>query len=275
MGFFLIKSAFKKAQIKEIRFKRNRYKEFSDFVKEQMLHKEKQNIFKDTGIGINMFQYSIIRYLIFSAALVILLVYEINYSIDLVKYGVLYAVLFLVTSPKMYFLGKKTPFNYAITFLKKEYQGKKDMEVYRAITQLKNLAIAQQDKPLGSDFIIQQLMKFTKVTKPIFSNMLQLWRLGKEEEACKYFGDAIGTRLGKEFASVLIKLDKINPYELKEQLIMYQNAVREEQTTRILSKNEQYSNIIFTSSVACALAILLNFVVIVLYTDQLKTIFHI
>ena len=57
--------------------------------------------------------------------------------------------------------------------------------------QLKNLAIATKDNPLGADFIIEQLMRFTKITKPIFVRTLSIWRMGEYEKACGYFKENI------------------------------------------------------------------------------------
>jgi len=259
-------------RVNAVRFKRNRYKEMSDYVKTQMNKKEIDDIFRTTGINITTLQYQLFRY----SAVLLLIIGLIsalarNNNVPNKTYFII-ITLYLVSSPTLYFFNRKTPFNYLVDFLKNEYKNKKDIEIYRAITQLKNLAIAQQDKPLGADFIIEQLMKFTNITKSTFSKMLSIWRLGQEEKACEYFAKNIDTKLGTELAGVLLKLDKINPVELKEQLILYQNNVKSEKKTEHLRKMEALSTLIYLPIIGTALIVLLNFVIITIYIDQMQNI---
>ncbi len=54
------------------------------------------------------------------------------------------------------------------------------------MTQLKNLCIAQADFPLSGDYMIEQVMKFSQITKHAYSKMLVLWRLGDSEAHVKF-----------------------------------------------------------------------------------------
>lgn len=275
IGIYLIKDKFKKQNKIQVRFKRNRYKELSEYIKNQLEYKDTDISFKKIGLNITTLQYQTIRYLVTISIFILFLIIKIKNGTISVKYYITIVILFTVTSPQIKFLGKKTPFAYIIEILHNEHKRKKDMELYRALTQLKNLAIAQQHKPIGADFIIQQLMKFTKITKPTFAKMLSIWRLGQEEKACKFFAEEIGTKLSIELSNIFLKLDKINPYELTEQLTLYQTNVREERRTAKLKNNELISNLLFIPIVASALIILLNFVVIVVYIDQMNNISNI
>lgn len=276
LSFVLLKSVHidKLRNHQKIRFRKNRYKDISNDIMTMLEENEKDNVFKDTGLRVTTVKYNILRIFIFIVFLLGMLITYLKSGTDVFKYIVTLISIMLITAPKMYFLGKTTLFGIIIKTLKKEYQMKKNVEIYRAITQLKNLAIAQEVKPLGADFIIEQLTKFTVITKPIFTQTLSLWRLGKEEEACQYFAGTIGTKLGKEFSNILIKLDQINPVELVDQLVLYQNHIKEERITLQLRRNEIISNIIFIPIVASAFAIMLNFVTIVVWMDSMKSIIN-
>lgn len=239
-----------------------------------MRNNNNDDIFKDTGLKISLLQYQTGRYLMISL-LFLMLIYSFfkNGNISL-KHLLITIFIYLISAPVREFLGKKTPFYYFIYVLKNEYRNKLDLEIFRSISQLKNLAIAQKDKPFGADFIIQQLMKFSNITKPVYIKMLSKYRMGQEEEACKYFAEAIGTNYAKELANIFLKLDKINPGELVEQLTLYQVSIREEWRTKKMRKFEAISDIIFIPIIASALIVLLNFVVIVVYIEQASSIFN-
>lgn len=179
-------------------------------------------------------------------------------------------MIFLISTPQLYFLGKKTPFNYLINSITAEYKNKKNIEIYRSISQLKNLAIAKQDNPPGADFILEQLRKFTHTIRPIFNKTISIWQLGNKEEACKYFGQAIGTKEGLEMANIFLKLDTLNPVELKDQLILFQENVKQARKTQKLIENERNSNIIYAVVTATTVMVLWNFIVVVYFIDTLK-----
>jgi len=266
-SFMFIKQCFLMKK-ETVRFKRNRYKEFTDFVKIKMLKTENDELFLNTGIKLSSFHYNTLRFLVFIVFLLYLGFNETDFVITML----IIIAIYIVTTPKKQVAGINTPFHYVIEYLRKDYRRKIDFEIYNAVTQLKNVSISNIEKPLGSDFIIQTIMKFTSTTKPIFSRFLNLYRLGKIEDAHKYFVEATGTKLGEQFADILVKIDKINPAELKSQLELYQHNVSQERATDMQRKYEKYSNIIFIPSIALALLIILNFVIIVVYIDLFKNI---
>lgn len=277
LGFFLIKATFKKSKKSKtgnIRFKKNRYGEVKSFIKNQFNNKEVDKVFYRTGLNITSLQYQMVRYLIFIILLVLMILSFLNTGIISIKNYIMLLALFLISSPVLSLGGKKTPFSLLIDALQNEYKNKKDVELYRAISQLKNIAIAQKDKPLSSDFIIEQLIKFTKLTKKDFIKLLSEFRLGNEETGCREFASNVDTRLALELSNVLIKLDKINPIELKEQLTLYQENLKAERMTKKLKRNETISNIIFIPIISLALIVLLNFVIIVIFLDQMQNIMN-
>lgn len=257
-----------------VRFKKNRYKDIAKTVRVQLDDKDNDYIFKESGLNLNTLQYNTFRFCFFIVLLVVAMISYFRTNSDIFFHIIGIFILMLLSEPQISFLGKSTPFGFVMKHIKKEYTAKINNELYQTTTQLKNLALAQKDNPMGADFIIEQLMRFTRHTKPVFSQTLSIWRLGKEKEACDYFSKEIGTKLGQDFASVLLKLDQINPAELVEQIILFQTHIKEERITATLRKQEAISNIVFIPIIAAAFVIMLNFVAIVIWIDSMNTILN-
>ncbi len=134
--------------------------------------------------------------------------------------------------------GRPTPFGYAIGLLKSNRKDHIDKEIFEAMTQLKNLCVAQMDKSLSGDYLIEQIVKFSDVTKPAYSRMLTLWRLGYIEQGCQAYGDMLDTKMSREFSGILMKLESMPPSELADHLELYQSHIREERMTKHLRNQE-------------------------------------
>ena len=137
-------------------------------------------------------------------------------------------------------------------------------EIYRAISQLINLFTIKGETILGSNYILEEIIKTTRVTKPVYLKMLSMWNMNMQEEAADYFADAIGTKAARDLSRLFLKLDYISPKELKSQLVHYQNNIKTERTTARESVNERNGNLIYAVAIISAVAVLLNFLVIVL-----------
>lgn len=255
----------------KLRIKKNRYDKFVDYVKKATDEKEINRLFHKSGLRINANQYQFFRYTIFGIWFILQhLLFLITNETYPSKQVIILSILFVLTSPKKSFMGKRTPFKYVIDLVIKDYKNKKNIEVYRMITQLKNIAIARQNDPPGSDFILEQIRKFTKTTRTIFNRTIALWTMGRKEEACNYFGKAIDTKEAIELASLLRKLDDLNPIELKKHLILLQENVKKERETKKLQANENKSNFIYFIVAITGIIIMVNFVVVVYYIESIN-----
>lgn len=177
---------------------------------------------------------------------------------------------FIVSSPRVEFLGKKTPFLYTLEYIGEKIRLEKNVEVYRAISQLKNLIIAKKDNPPSSDFVLEQLKKFSKKTRPIFNQMIYLWSMEKKVEACRYFSSKIGTQEAEEFADLILKFDELPPIELKNQLDVYQEKIQGKRETQKSKENENRSYLVYSLVMASLAIILTNFVIVAFYIDNIK-----
>jgi len=171
-GVWLVKEYLKDRLNKYIRFKRNRYRELKEYFTDQLNDSDLNAAFYNAGLNIKAIHYQLIRYSLFMVYMLLLAVEYINAGYVDNRNLILAFAVFGISSPTMTFMGKTTPFNYIMLKLSKYHKERLDIEISRSITHLKNIAIAQKDKPMGADFIISQLMRFTVLTKPIYSNML-------------------------------------------------------------------------------------------------------
>ena len=149
-----------------------------------------------------------------------------------------------------------------------------DSELYGSAITLKNLALVQKEKPLSADFIFEALMENSAVLRPAYEEMITLYRSGRDEEAFRRFGDRIGSRSGRNFASVLSKIDKINPAETVQQMEVFQNIMAEERMTAAIKAAQRNSVIITAWASASVFALLINFAVVVVFMDTLGMMQH-
>ena len=143
-------------------------------------------------------------------------------------------------------------------------------ELFDSCITLKNLALVCIEKPLSADFIYETLMENGGRLKPVYTEMLSLYRLGAGEKAFETFGKRIGTSSGKKFAAILSKIEKINPAELISQMEVFQNMMAEKRTTRAMAQVQRRSVLTTTWAAATIFALLINFVIVVVLLSTLN-----
>ncbi|MCP1312082.1 hypothetical protein [Paenibacillus tyrfis] len=227
-------------------------------------------MFEESGIRVNAVQYQIGRYVVFVVWMFFLLILQMKDGTAIQNQLLYVIILFLISAPKTHIFNRKTPFKMAIDFLTENHRYKKNLEIYRAISQLKNLAVIKQNKPPGSGFILDQLRKFTKIMRPIFNRMIAMWSMGMREEACEYFKKAVGTKEGEELANILYKLEVLNPIELKGQMILFQEIVKRERETQKMRRNQAKAYLIYAVVSIASFAALLNFLTVAFFIDMLE-----
>ena len=176
----------------------------------------------------------------------------------------LIVILLAATTPKSKMGRIKLPFSYVSSFFKKAKREAANREIYRTISQLINLFTIKGENILGSNYILEEIIKFSKVTRPVYLKMLSMWNMNMREEAADYFATAIGTKGARDLANIFLKLDFISPRELKGQLIHYQNNIKTERITARERANERNGNLIYILAIVSAVVVLLNFLVVVL-----------
>jgi len=217
------------------------------------------------GINIPLSKYQAVRFTVLGIWLIgAVLLKKVN---GLPSFGIqlfLIAVLLIGTTPKSKMGRIKLPFLYVSDFFKKKGRDAANKEIYRTVSLLINLFTIKGEEVLGSNYILEEIVKTVKVTKPIYLKMLSLWNMNRREEAAGYFSTAIGTKEARDLAGVFLKLDHLRPAELKNQLINYQNNIKTERITARERINERNGNLIYILAIISAVVVLLNFLVVVL-----------
>lgn len=144
-----------------------------------------------------------------------------------------------------------------------------DSELYDSCIILKNLAIMQREKPLSADTILEILMNNSGRLKPIYGQMLIMYRSGKDQEAFSFFSETIGTKAGKNFGTILAKLNQINPVELVPQIEIFQNMMGEKRMTYAIKRARRNSWLTTFWATLTIFALMINFIVVVVLLNTL------
>lgn len=153
-------------------------------------------------------------------------------------------------------------------FLKKNME----LEIFQQCMFLRNLAILQNQKEMSGDYIFETLAKNNLVMKPIYMDMLRLYRTGQEEEAFDLVRRRIGGRLGANYSRLLEKLDSLTPAEMLSQISSFQETIRERRISANAKQVESHSIIATLFATIVIFAILLNFTVVVVMMDTIRMI---
>lgn len=228
--------------------------------------KDKENILRGTGMNIERRKFEIFRAIFF--------IFGLAFSIYIGSFiGILILIsLFISSKPVELIFNHQSPFGFVLQLFKKGYLEKVDIEIYEAISLLKNMIIANNGLNMNSDYIIEQLAVYSDLLRHTYFKMLNLLRLNKSEEAIKIFCDEAGSKISKDFGRFLIQIDKINPRELEEILISLQKNIREERITKQKRKDEIVSDILYLPVVINVLLIFINFIYVSYFVNQ-KNIF--
>jgi len=216
------------------------------------------------------FLYQILRYSVLIAWLAYITYLRFyngeNVSILLVTW----LIILIISRPSPKLLKFKSPFLIACELISKKNKEQSNIEIDRCLSQLKNIAISISDKALSSDYIIREITKYTKVTKPHFLRLLGFWCEGRYKEGQEYFTNAIGTEEAKSLAGLLGKLDYLPLDKFISQIELYQNQVAEQRKTTVKKSRETQGNIVFLIALLSGIIILLNFLVVVVGIDAIS-----
>lgn len=274
-GFKLIINGFMGRKRNRIIFRRVAFNDIRDYITDVESKHDIKGFFKHTGLSISLNDYIAVRLVILSLLAIVALLYIVSFGGEPIFTILVYLAVAYITLPRNTFVGIKTPMSLFIDFARNNYLASVELELFRILTVLKNLIITCKKTPVSAENIISNLVEFAKLTKPKFTEFLSLYRLGKIEQAYNYFKNEIGTKLGEDLASLLIKLDEINPAELIEQLELYQSTIRDRCMTERLKKDKLISDVAFFPVVVSIFLILMNFIAITLFIDGMDTFSHI
>lgn len=173
-------------------------------------------------------------------------------------------------------LKKKNRTVFLPRFLVRFQQEKYELEIFHSAMILKNLSIISCDTPLSADFILEELMKNSRLLRGIYSEMLSVYRGNRREDAFQVLYDKVPIKAARHFSVILSKLDKINPEELVSFMEAFETSLSEERMTRSVHRTDKKSLAVTAISTVSVFTILLNFTVVVVFNsamEMLKNVF--
>ena len=268
-GAFLYNEAFSVET--NFRFSRDvTGRRFSSWYKKEFTNTETENLFRQVGLKMSASLYQLIRYALLAIWLAYISFLRLHDGKKVTVLLALWLILLVVSKPIRKLLMYKSPFLLVCEQINMRNKAKMNIEIDRCLSQLKNIAKTMSGNAMSSDYIIKELSKYTKVTKPYFLRLLGFWYEGRYKEGQEYFSNAIGTEEARELAGIFTKLDYLAHDEFISQLEMYQNQIRSKRKTNAQKANERQGNIIFLIAMLSGIIILINFLVVVIGIDAIS-----
>ena len=173
-----------------------------------------------------------------------------------------------------YIRGAKTIFEKRRTDLElwimKNNKSELDKDLFKSSIILKNLALVRKDTPFSADYMYEKLVENSGLLKPIYSQMMTLYRNKRDVEAFKIIPLIVGTKASKSFAIILSKLEILNPAETESLMDLFQKSMMESRMTSAIKRVQRNSMILTIMATATIFALLLNFVVVVVFMSTLE-----
>ena len=153
-------------------------------------------------------------------------------------------------------------------FFAKRKRNQMELEVYEAISFLRNVTALGKGAGLSADGILEHLIRRRGSLEPLYGRMLQLLRLNRKAEAAEFFASQIESDIGSDFARILIQWDELDPKHLMETLLSHQKNIKEARLTILKRRDEVISDLIYLPVVANVMLIFINFVYVGYFIDQ-------
>ena len=154
----------------------------------------------------------------------------------------------------------------------KKRKSKMDKELFSSSIILKNLSLVQGDNAFSADYMYEKLMENSVVLKPVYGQMLTLYRSRNNSEAFKVLPSVVGTKASKNFAIILSKLEKLNPSELAKQMDVFQRSMMGNRVTYAIKRVQRNSLVLTVLATVTVFVLLLNFIVVVVLLDTIDTL---
>lgn len=152
--------------------------------------------------------------------------------------------------------------------VEKSRREKADIEIYEAISFMRNIIAIGKGGSHSSDSLIEELIQRRGILAPVYAKTLHLLRQNQKNEGAEYFAGATATKSGRELGRLLIKWDEIEPQQLSETLLSHQINIRETRATILKRRDEMVSDLIYLPVVVNIMLIFINFIYVGYFIDQ-------
>ncbi|OAH58658.1 hypothetical protein AWH48_16810 [Domibacillus aminovorans] len=239
-------------------------------IKRQYDSDEVHSIMVKAGIPFSLYHYQLVRWIsLLLLALSFLFGYLVGKEAN-VYILILTLILYFITKPVTHIFRYRSPFQLVIDSALVHRRARYNDELYLAVAQMKNSFLIKKNRPPSSQRVLEEVRQYTNYTREVFNRFMSYWQLGEKDLAVQYFETAIGTAEAKNICQVFLKLDDLNPEDLKQQLDAYQDIYRTRRETAKRKRNEHRSNILFALVFTTILVLTINFLTIGFGIDYIK-----
>lgn len=148
----------------------------------------------------------------------------------------------------------------------RQVQGKKlEPEIYSSGLLLKNLALTRKEEAFSADYLYEKLMEHSEKLRPVYAEMLALYRTGKDRDAFRLVAERCPTRAGRYFSLVLEKAGILRPDELVEQIEVFQEMIRQQKMTENIRQVQRNSLVTTVMATAVVFLLVIDFAVVVVF----------
>ena len=157
-------------------------------------------------------------------------------------------------------------------FIVKNNKNRIDKELFNSSIILKNLSLITDQSPFSADYMYEKLMENSTFLKPVYRQMLTVYRSRESQNAFKVLPLTLNTKTSKNFAIILSKLERMSPVELTKQMDVFQKNMMDQRMTYAIKRVQKSSMVLTVLSTITVFAILLNFVVVVVFLDTIQAL---
>ena len=125
---------------------------------------------------------------------------------------------------------------------------------------------------MSLDYILEEMSIGSGSLRPLFQKTLSLYRAQDSSLAFRYFAERLDSKQGRSFAMLMSKMDKIDPAELVPQIDIFIGVIREMRTTEAMKAAERRSAICTFLAASACFAVLIDFLVVVVFMDTLDSL---
>lgn len=245
----------------KVKIRKNRYGQLKDLIRKTVNEEKLKPDLKKSDFRISMVSYQLIRYLLIVFGFIYFFFFQkllMHEKLNTVT--IAFFILLVFASAPVSKIGRwQSPFRWFLQKVTESRQERTVNEMYQGLIQLKNLITVHRDHPPGTLYILEQLQGFAKFNKGLYGDMIQLWQIGKEEEACEILTQGLGPKEGPHITSIFLKMNQINPIELKKNIKLILEMIKRERETKKIRNNQLKGYFIYAIVLVAIMSIFKNF----------------
>ena len=141
-------------------------------------------------------------------------------------------------------------------------------ELSAGTSYVRNRLVSSEGQAVTADAMLEELASESHTLKYAYSRMLALLRTDRRDQALEEFSNLCGSRQAREYASLILMLDRMPADILYDNLTAFQKTMNGERVTQLKRRDELLSDILYIPVVVNLLLIFFNFLYVTYFMQQ-------